>query len=150
MEVKSSHLWCPNGYGEQHLYNLSVTIRNSEDNTSLDQLSATFGIRELKMESNPGSPLMNRFIDYNPDYEPGRIVEISDSISIAKYLIRINGFPIIGMGANWLPADLLFGRSDKADYEHLIRLAAEADRNLFRIWGGGIIEKQVFYDLCDR
>ena len=29
-------------------------------------------------------------------------------------------------------------------------MAAQAHFNLFRVWGGGLIDKPVFYDLCDR
>ncbi|MGC9341912.1 MAG: glycoside hydrolase family 2 protein, partial [Bacteroidales bacterium] len=148
--VEDPLLWWPNGYGDQNLYELSVTLRDAEDNTPLDQLSTTFGIRELEVEENPESPLMDRYMDYNPDYEPGRIVDITDTTEIPRYLIRINGVPVMGMGANWLPPDLLFGRAGQDEYEHLIRLAAEAGMNMFRIWGGGIIDKQVFFDLCDQ
>lgn len=32
----------------------------------------------------------------------------------------------------------------------LIRAAADANMNFIRVWGGGGIEKQAFYDACDR
>ena len=35
-------------------------------------------------------------------------------------------------------------------YQRLIRLAREANVNLLRVWGGGILEKETFYNLCDR
>lgn len=150
LEIQNPQLWWPNGYGRQHLYELSVKVSYVDNDTPLDQLSATYGIRDLKMLSNPKSPNMNLYKDYNPDYEPGRVLEITDSIPQPAYLIQINGRRIMGMGANWLPCDLLFGRPEKEFYENLIRLAAEANFNLFRIWGGGIIEKQIFFDLCDK
>ena len=67
-----------------------------------------------------------------------------------RYLISINGRKIFAHGGNFLPVDMMFGRSRKIDYEHLIRLAAVGNYNVFRIWGGGLIDKQVFYDLCDK
>jgi len=132
------------------MYELSVMVCDAQDGSALDQLSVNFGIRDLQMVSNPKSPLADRYVDYNPFFEPGRILEFTDSTQIPDYLIQINGIPIMGMGANWLPPDLLFGRAGKDEYEHLIRLAADADMNLFRIWGGGIIDKQIFFDLCDQ
>ena len=32
----------------------------------------------------------------------------------------------------------------------LIHAAADANMNFIRVWGGGGIEKQAFYDACDR
>lgn len=150
MEINDPQLWWPNGYGDQNLYELSVTVIDGGDKTLLDQTSAHFGIRELKMLPNPCSPKELRYKDFNPDHEAGRVLEFSDETEWPNYLIQINGVRVMGMGANWIPADLLFGRVDTDAYEHLIRLAAEANMNLFRIWGGGILEKQSFFDLCDR
>ena len=61
-----------------------------------------------------------------------------------------NDVPVFARGVNWVPADLMHCRSGAAEYERLVRLAAEAGINLFRIWGGGIVEKEEFYDACDR
>ncbi|MDR0895803.1 MAG: glycoside hydrolase family 2 protein, partial [Prevotellaceae bacterium] len=35
-------------------------------------------------------------------------------------------------------------------YEETIRAAADVNMNMLRIWGGGIYENDLFYDLCDR
>src|SRR5438132_4375635 len=35
-------------------------------------------------------------------------------------------------------------------YERLLALARDAHVNLLRVWGGGLLEREVFYDLCDR
>ncbi|MEI7900670.1 MAG: glycoside hydrolase family 2 TIM barrel-domain containing protein [bacterium] len=67
-----------------------------------------------------------------------------------KYLIQINGRKIFARGSNWLPCDLLYGRPGRAVYEYLIRMATEANHNLFRVWGCGVIDKPEFFDLCDR
>ncbi len=155
VEIKNPELWWPNGYGPQHLYELLVTVSDAESGKPLDQTSATFGIRDLKMLANPKSPTYRRYLAYYPHspdfpYKPAEIIEVTDSIKPPNYLMQINGRRIMGMGANWLPADLLFGRPGKESYEHLIRLASQANFNLFRIWGGGIIDKQKFFDLCDR
>ena len=64
--------------------------------------------------------------------------------------MQINGRRIFARGGNWLPCDLLYGRPRRPFYEHLIRSAAEANYNLFRVWGGGLIDKPEFYELCDR
>ena len=37
----------------------------------------------------------------------------------------------------------------KAEYAYLLRMAAESNHNYIRIWGGGGIEKEEFYDIAD-
>jgi beta-mannosidase len=37
-----------------------------------------------------------------------------------------------------------------AKLERLLTLAKRANVNLLRVWGGGLIEKESFYDQCDR
>jgi glycosyl hydrolase family 2 len=52
-------------------------------------------------------------------------------------------------GWNWVPVDALYGvpRPDKV--EHLLRLAARSGANLIRVWGGGLLESEHFYGVCD-
>ena len=53
-------------------------------------------------------------------------------------------------GWNWVPVDALYGvpRPDKV--ERLVRLAAASGANLIRVWGGGLLESDEFYELCDE
>jgi beta-mannosidase len=53
-------------------------------------------------------------------------------------------------GWNWVPVDALYGvpRPDKV--ERLLRLAARSGANLVRVWGGGLLESEHFYGLCDE
>lgn len=147
IEIPNPHLWWPNGYGGQNLYSLVVTAQDSLTSKVLDQTETSFGIRDLKMLPNPPSPHTKQYKDWYPEE---KIVEMPTPLPERSYLIQINGRRIYGRGANWLPSDLLYGRPREAHYERLIRLAVEAHFNLFRIWGGGIVEKQEFFNLCDR
>lgn len=108
----------------------------------------TFGIRDLKMLANPVAPENVEYVDYATG-EPVTH-RLSQPEPEQRYLIQINSRRIFARGSNWVPCDLLFGRPREPFYEHLIRLAAEANFNLFRIWGGGLIDKPIFYELCDR
>jgi len=62
----------------------------------------------------------------------------------------VNGKAIFAKGANWIPAHSFVTEADHALYDDLLTSAAEANMNMLRIWGGGIYEKEEFYDLCDE
>ncbi len=119
-DFNEARLWFPNGYGEQPLYDLLLTLPGSEWRRQV-------GFRDILMKRNPGSP--------------------EDAYPLT---FTINGVEIFARGGNWVPADMIFSRLDAALYEREVRLAKEAGFNIFRVWGGGLIEKEEFYDACDR
>ncbi len=119
-DFPEAELWYPNGYGEQKLYTLTLTMPG-------DKFTRQVGFRDLEMLRNPGS------------------CEESYPLTFS-----INSKKVFARGLNWVPADMIFSRTDAALYEREVRLAKEAGFNLFRIWGGGIIEKDEFYAACDR
>ena len=66
------------------------------------------------------------------------------------YTFSVNGRKIYAKGWNWVPMDVLYGVERPAKLERLLQLARRAHVNLLRVWGGGLIEREAFYDLCDR
>ncbi len=68
----------------------------------------------------------------------------------SRFAFRINGREIFCRGANWIPADALYSRTDRDKTEDLLNSAVEANMNMIRVWGGGFYEADWFYDLCDR
>lgn len=71
-------------------------------------------------------------------------------VELDGWTLRVNGHRVYARGANWVPADILPGRVAEADYFALLSLARQANMNLLRVWGGGLRERQAFYNLCDR
>ncbi len=67
-----------------------------------------------------------------------------------SFTFRINGTDVFAKGANWVPADSLAIAPSHERYEHLLELAADANHNMLRVWGGGIYEPERFYELCDE
>lgn len=67
-----------------------------------------------------------------------------------RFLFKINGKRIWAKGANWVPSDALTNFSDRNKYRTLLSLAKDANFNMIRIWGGGVVENQIFYELCDQ
>jgi beta-mannosidase len=62
----------------------------------------------------------------------------------------VNGVTMPVKGWNWVPLDALYGVPRPEKLSHLLRLAARSSANLIRVWGGGLIETEEFYDLCDE
>jgi beta-mannosidase len=93
----------------------------------MDSLDVTFGLRTVELEQNPGS-----------------------SADAALWTLVINGHPEFIRGANWVPADSIPARVTPQDYAALLEMARAANINLLRVWGGGLKEKDEFYDLCDE
>jgi len=61
-----------------------------------------------------------------------------------------NGRKLFAKGADWIPVDYLPSGFTKDKYDSLLHSAIDANMNIIRVWGGGIYEKEYFYELCDR
>jgi len=67
-----------------------------------------------------------------------------------EFTFVVNGRRVFAKGANWVPADSLELEASPEGYEHLLAMARDAGFNMIRVWGGGIYESELFYELCDR
>ena len=72
------------------------------------------------------------------------------TLELDGYRFVVNGKPMPIRGWNWVPIDVLYGVPRPEKLEHLLSLAARAGVNVLRVWGGGLIETEEFYELCDR
>src|SRR5439155_9559402 len=66
------------------------------------------------------------------------------------YVLTVNGRTLYIKGWNWVPMDVMYGVERPEKLERLLNLVKRANVNLLRVWGGGLIEKEAFYNLCDR
>jgi beta-mannosidase len=121
--IDTPQLWWPNGYGEQPLYDLEVTLQRG--GLVLDRRNFRVGLRTVELRREP-----------DPWGE--------------SFTFIVNGVPVFAKGADWIPADSFPTRLTDAHREHLLRSAADAHMNMLRVWGGGFYEEERFYDLCDR
>lgn len=62
----------------------------------------------------------------------------------------VNDCAITAKGANWIPLDALPARHTPERYRRLLEDAVAANMNMIRIWGGGMYEYDIFYELCDE
>lgn len=116
--------WYPVGHGDQALYQVQVELVRAGG--VVDSYSSDYGFREVTIRQ--------------------------DAINGAEttFIINVNGIDVFCKGANWVPADSIVARVTDQKYVALIDAALDANFNMLRIWGGGIYEDDVFYDLCDR
>jgi beta-mannosidase len=121
--IDQPHLWWPTGYGEQPLYELKVRAR--VDGDIVDEQTVRFGIRKLELVREPDA-------------------------GGETFVFRLNNVPIFCKGADWIPSDSFIPRLSHEKYRTLLNMAREANMNMLRIWGGGIYEQKIFYELCDE
>ncbi len=124
IKVDDADLWWPSGYGQAVLYDYDVRLKNGA--TVLDQKNGRMGFRTVEL------------------------IQQSTGDDQRSFRFEINGRKIFCMGANWVPCDCFTGSVKEATYLRLIELAKEGNLNTLRVWGGGIYEKDIFYDLCDE
>jgi beta-mannosidase len=121
--IDQPELWWCAGEGEATMH--SQHIRLFAEDQLLEEKEDRFGIRLIQLIHEP------------------------DSLGTAFHFI-LNGRPVFMKGANYIPQDLFPTRVAPAKYNDLIRAAKEAGMNMLRIWGGGIYEDDLFYEICNE
>jgi beta-mannosidase len=75
---------------------------------------------------------------------------VASEAGALPYSFVVNGRPMYVKGWNWCPLDPNYGVPRPEKLERMLSLAARANVNLLRVWGGGLIETTEFYETCDR
>ena len=120
--VKNPKLWWCAGMGEPHLYDFSLEI--SLRGHMLEKKEIRTGIRTIEL------------------------VTERDAAGETFYF-KLNGKPVFTKGANYIPQDIVQDRVKPEQYKRLLDDAVAANMNMLRVWGGGIYEDELFYQLCD-
>lgn len=122
--VKNPKLWWTHDLGTPHLYKLRVSLLDGEQ--IIDAQEIRFGIRDIQL------------------------VRDKDQWGETFYF-RLNGIPVFAKGANWIPVDSFIPRGKRLGLYHKnLDFAKQANMNMIRVWGGGIYEDDLFYDICDE
>jgi beta-mannosidase len=116
-------LWWPNGLGAHPLY--SFKARLLINGKLIDAKTTRTGLRSLELRQ-----------------------QLDDSGK--SFTFVINGEPVFAKGANWIPADSFPTRITRAKYRQLLESARDSNMNMLRVWGGGIYERDDFYELADE
>lgn len=139
IDIPAAKLWYPIGYGSQPIYKLKICGEKF-----------TFGIRTatvLQLPDKKGSLYYNKCLEIKNSVS-GEIYDRNEEFS--GFQLLINGIPIMCKGANWVPCEPFPSAEKDEKITELLTLAAEAGVNMLRVWGGGVFEKQHFYNECDR
>ena len=121
-EIANPKLWWTNGLGEAHLYNISGELKVGNGKVSEE---TRIGIRTLEL------------------------VREKDEHGTSFYF-KLNGHPVFMKGANYIPNDMFLPRVTEENYRKVIETAKISNNNMLRVWGGGVYEEDIFYDLCDE
>jgi len=124
-EIKNPKLWWPNGLGEQILYTVTAVL--GTDQAVADSKSVQTGLRTVKLIRNPDADGKGE-----------------------SFYFEVNGRPVFMKGANYIPNDVFLPRVTPEKYETVVKTAAQSNMNMLRVWGGGVYEDDLFYDLCDK
>lgn len=120
--VKDAALWYPNGMGEHPLYQVSAELEDG-----WDERNVNVGLYHIEWKRTAGAG--------------------EDAIPYQPY---INGRRVYLQGYNFTPMRQLYGRVQPEIYRKRIEYVKRAGANYLRVWGGGLLEREEFYDLCDR
>ena len=120
--IMDYELWWPNGMGNQNMYEIRVKLQS---NNNFVTASKRIGIREINL------------------------VTSEDSIG-NNFYFEVNKKPVFIKGVNYIPQDVFLNRVSDDKYEELLNSAVDANMNMIRVWGGGIYENEIFYNLCDE
>ncbi|MCL6637079.1 MAG: glycoside hydrolase family 2 protein [Alicyclobacillus sp.] len=123
LHVPQPRRWWTHDLGEPYLYTLEAQLW--VDGQCADTYRCSLGLRTLRLrtESEQGKP---------------------------AFAFELNGVPLFAKGANWIPVDSFHAAVPDSRVQHLLQLAVEANMNMLRVWGGGLYERDAFYEACDR
>ena len=128
LRLSAPALWWPIGFGDRAFHHARFDLQASERGSGKAHEAAAhqcFAVRTVEIQCK------------------------KDSVG-ESFVPVVNGISVFCRGANWIPVSMLPGMADEGDYARLLGAAAAGGMNMLRVWGGGIYERPVFYDLCDR
>lgn len=147
-QLNQPELWWPHNHGEQPLYTSVVTFRPVQggerlQGARLEEQHALVQVHQQKIGFR-----RVRLVMYEGGWkEPSTFPK---SRSAPPITMEINGRTIFCKGTNWVNPRIFPGQITRDDYRVLLQLAKDANMNMLRIWGGGIVNKTSFHELCDE
>jgi beta-mannosidase len=134
-QFEQPNLWWPHDHGDPYLYTSTTKLLDSSGNV-LETQEAKVGFRTIRLVMSEGA------WNEPQGFPKGR--------SVAPIQVQINHRNIFAKGTNWVAPEIFPGTIDRARYKELLDRTVEVNFNMLRIWGGCIVNKKSFYELCDE
>jgi beta-mannosidase len=122
IEITNPKLWWTHNLGTPYLYNFKFQL--IDEGKVKDEKSIKKGIRTIKL------------------------ITKKDSIGESFYF-ELNGKMVYMKGANYVPQHSFQNKVTNRQYKKLLSDVVASNMNMLRVWGGGIYENDIFYELCD-
>jgi len=123
MAIPNIKRWWPRGMGEPFLYELRIKLLIN--GSTIATLLKKVGIRTIE------------------------VVNGHDGAGGPFYFV-VNEKPVFAKGANYIPQDSFLTTVSKERYLKLFDDIVKSNMNMVRVWGGGIYEDSLFYELADE
>lgn len=128
IHLDNINLWWCRGQGDAYLYKFIVSsLENS--------VSGKIGFRKVRLVMNE-----NAWKDSNA----------VKTRAAAPMTVELNNRKIFAKGSNFIPPDVFTANTTEETFRTLLELAKEANMNMIRAWGGAVINKDFFFDVCDE
>jgi beta-mannosidase len=121
--INNPKLWWTHNLGKPYLYDFTINLKKG--NTIIQSIHKKVGIRTIELLTE------------------------KDSIGESFYF-KLNGKPVYMKGANYIPQNIFLAEVQPQDRKKLLDDVVAANMNMLRVWGGGVYEDDLFYDLCDE
>lgn len=118
-------LWWTHDLGEPALYDFEVVLLR--DGHRMNPSTAKVGIRTVSLDRSADATAGGQMFQF-----------------------VLNGEPVFARGAAYLPDSMFVGSLDEDRQRLLIDMARDAGMNMLRVWGGGLYERDAFYQACDE
>lgn len=122
-EITEPSLWWPNGFGDQPLYEVTVSV--IENDHVVDSQTKRIGLRTMKL------------------------IREKDKYG-ESFCHEVNGVRFFAMGADYIPDDNVFSRITPERTYWLLKQCQRSNFNAIRVWGGGYYPDDYFLDVCDE
>ena len=133
--LENPQLWWTHDHGEPALYHSVFTLKD-ESGKVLQVKTQKIGFRRIRLVMNEGA------------WDEPKTFPKTRSVPPAQF--ELNGRRIFVKGSNWVNPEIFFGTITPERYRQLIEIAKETNFNILRVWGGAIVNKETFFEICDE
>ena len=134
-KLNEPQLWWPWDQGHPYLYHSDCSLYD-ENGALLDRHIRKIGFRRIRL--------------IMAESAWGESQGFPNTMNVSAFQLEINMRNIFARGSNFVPPEIFPGIVDRQRYRQVVARAREANFNILRVWGGGPVQKDPFYELCNE